>query len=78
MARRVPVGPVGAPPRLKIGVPTATSLRFFGDDAAAEAFQASLADLAAMGYEAVPVDLEPFYAVADMLYEGAWVAERSR
>jgi allophanate hydrolase len=67
-------GPCPATPR--IGVPTAASLRFFGDAAQARMFEAAIADLEAMGATAVPVDLEPFYAVAALLYEGAWVAER--
>lgn len=65
-----------APAALKVGVPTPASRRFFGDTVQAAMFEAALADLEELGAELVPVDLEPFYAVADLLYEGAWVAER--
>ncbi len=75
-SRTMPVGPAIAPPQLKVGLPTPESLRFFGDEASIATFAASIADLAEAGAHFVPVDLEPFYAVANMLYEGAWVAER--
>ena len=67
-------GPLALPTRL--GVPTAASRRFFGDALQAAMFEVALGDLEALGLELVPVDLEPFYAVAALLYEGAWVAER--
>ena len=76
-SRDRPAGAYGpCPPTLKIGVPTPTSRRFFGDTLQAAMFEAVLADLEELGAEPVPVDLEPFYAVAALLYEGAWVAER--
>jgi allophanate hydrolase len=64
------------PPGLRVGLPTPESLRFFGDENALKGFAASVADLAEMGFSFVPVDLSPFYDVAALLYEGAWVAER--
>ncbi len=36
----------------------------------------AIARLAASGANIVEIDFAPFYAVARMLYEGAWVAER--
>ncbi len=64
------------PDRLHIGVPNAATREFFGDTQQAESFEASLAGLAALGATIVPLDFTPFYDVAAMLYEGAWVAER--
>ena len=64
------------PPSLTIGVPDAASRIFFGDDVQAASFEASLAKLTALGASIVELDFSPFYAVAEMLYEGAWVAER--
>ncbi|ODN69946.1 Allophanate hydrolase [Methylobrevis pamukkalensis] len=61
---------------LRIGIPDATSRIFFGDTIAEAAFDAALADLAALGATFTPVDLSPFFEVARLLYEGAWVAER--
>lgn len=64
------------PPSFRVGVPDARSLRFAGDDVQAESFAAALTDLAALGAEIVPIDFAPFYQVAEMLYDGPWVAER--
>ncbi len=64
------------PPVLRIGVPARADLRFFGDEAMAEAFDKSLDDLAGMGYAITELPFHDFYKVADLLYEGAWVAER--
>jgi allophanate hydrolase len=74
--------PVAAGPRVEpllapsIYAPDIDSLKFFGDDVQAADFEASLKDLADLGARISRVDFAPFYAVADMLYEGAWVAER--
>jgi allophanate hydrolase len=67
-------GPV--PTGLRIGVPDAQTRLFFGDKAQAGAFASTLSELDAMGATLVEVDFTPFYDVAKMLYEGAWVAER--
>ncbi len=75
-SRRVALAPTAAPDAPTIGLPTPESLKFFGDEISSAAFAASVSDLAALGARFVPVDLTPFYAVADLLYEGAWVAER--
>ena len=76
-SRRVSLGAPGAlPPHLRVGVPDAASRRFFGDAAAERAFDAALALYAGLGATLVPVDFAPLFAVADLLYEGAWVAER--
>ncbi len=64
------------PASLRLGVPDAASRRFFGDGAAEAAFDAALADLARIGAETVELDFTPLFAVAALLYEGAWVAER--
>lgn len=64
------------PPKLRIGIPDAASIEFFGDDVQAKSFADTVALLKANGAEIVEVDFTPFYDVAHMLYEGAWVAER--
>ncbi|MFO1141691.1 MAG: allophanate hydrolase [Amaricoccus sp.] len=64
------------PPVVRVGVPDAGSRRFFGDSAAEAAFDAALEVLAAEGWELVEHDFAPLFAVAALLYEGAWVAER--
>ena len=64
------------PPVQRIGVPDAATREFFGDTAQAASFDAALARLSAGGAQIVEIDFTPFYEVARMLYEGAWVAER--
>ncbi len=76
-ARDLPMPALGAaPPAFRVGVPDAGSRRFFGDQVQAAAFEAALAELRALGGEVVEMDFQPFHDVAEMLYEGAWVAER--
>jgi len=60
----------------RFGVPGAEQLEFFGDAAAKAAFSRALDDLEALGGRPVEVDLAPFRAAAQLLYDGPWVAER--
>ncbi|RTL32792.1 MAG: allophanate hydrolase [Burkholderiales bacterium] len=70
------------PKQLRIGVPMVGE--FFGDADYAAAFEQARsqwaqlkdADGSAWPVSFVPVDMQPFYAVARLLYEGPWVAER--
>lgn len=76
-SRKIPTpdpGPV--PPKIRIGIPDAGSIEFFDDDLQAKSFADTVALLETEGAEIVEVDFTPFYDVAEMLYEGAWVAER--
>lgn len=76
-SRPVALGEPGRlPPDLRIGVPAPASRRFFGDEAQAASFAAACARLAAHGARLIEVDFAPFYAVAELLYAGPWVAER--
>lgn len=76
-AREVATPPLGAPPpEVTIGVPDAATREFFGDGQQAASFEAALSRLAAMGARIVELDFTPFFEVAAMLYDGAWVAER--
>ena len=76
-ARPVAAPPLAAaPPALRVGVPDADGRRFFGDAAQEASFAATLDALADSGAEIVPLDFAPLFAAAEMLYEGAWVAER--
>ncbi|MEM6387777.1 MAG: allophanate hydrolase [Pseudomonadota bacterium] len=65
-----------APATFKVGVPNAKSRIFFGDRVQAASFANSLDKLKSQGAEIVELDFSPFYDVAEMLYDGAWVAER--
>lgn len=76
-ARPVAAAPMPAPlPHPRIAAPDPDSLIFFGDQVQAAAFEATLAALAARGAQVTRIGFGPFHDVADMLYEGAWVAER--
>lgn len=61
---------------LRIGVPDAATIEFFGDTVQQAAFDRDIAFLKKGGAEIEYINFEPLYAVARMLYEGAWVAER--
>jgi allophanate hydrolase len=75
-SRAANTGPLVAASAVRIGVPDATSLRTFGDTVQITDFRASVERLRATGAVVEEIDFAPFYAVAAMLYEGAWLAER--
>ncbi len=76
-SRAIPAIGYGAtPPVLKIGVPAVADRQFFGDDAMAAAYADALSALSALGHQLVELPFTDFYATANLLYEGAWVAER--
>jgi allophanate hydrolase len=60
----------------RIAVPRAEDLLFFGDAAAASAWDGAVRQLASLDVEITPIDMGPFFAVARLLYDGPWVAER--
>lgn len=68
--------PGAVPAGLRIGIPSKDSIKFFGDDVQAASFADAVALLKASGAVITEVDFATFYDVADMLYYGAWVAER--
>ncbi|MGD1015685.1 MAG: allophanate hydrolase [Roseiarcus sp.] len=71
-------GPLPPPPaRFRFGLPRARDLVFFGDAEVETLFARAVERMKRLGGEAVEVDLTPFFAVARLLYEGPWVAERT-
>ena len=77
MSRRLAEVEVTAlPPALRVGVPRKEQLKFFGDAHAEAAYAADVERLKELGAEIREIDFEPFYAVAQLLYGGPWVAER--
>jgi allophanate hydrolase len=60
----------------RIGVPDSATIEFFGDAIQQAAFDRDVEVLKEAGAEIEYLDFEPLYAIARMLYEGAWVAER--
>lgn len=51
-------------------------LKFFGDAPMQAGFEAALGLLETLGCRLVEIPFSDFYATANLLYEGAWVAER--
>jgi allophanate hydrolase len=67
-------GPARLPLPSRIGIPATPELdATLGYD---QAWQAALQRLREQGQELVPIDMAPLHAVAALLYEGPWVAER--
>ncbi|WP_407050398.1 allophanate hydrolase [Methyloraptor flagellatus] len=64
------------PAGLRLGVPGAKDRHFFGDTVGEAAYAAALERIAGLGATLVEIDFEPLFAVARLLYEGPWVAER--
>ncbi|MBV8146287.1 MAG: allophanate hydrolase [Gammaproteobacteria bacterium] len=77
-SRAAPPGQPASPPQpaFRFGVPEDAQLQFFGDEEYRRLFAAAVAGLGALGGTAVRVDLAPFFAAGELLYEGAWLAER--
>ena len=61
---------------IKIGIPDNSSIKFFNDTFQSESFESSLNKLKSHNFEILPINFEPFYEIAQLLYEGSWVAER--
>jgi allophanate hydrolase len=59
-----------------LGVPDARSLKALGDQVQEADFRRTVERLASSGTTIREIDFSPFHAVAHMLYEGAWLAER--
>ena len=77
-SRTLPVGSLACPASpTRVGVPHRSDLQFFGDERASAAFDGAIARARQLGWTLVEIELTPFLDVARLLYEGAWVAERS-
>ena len=61
---------------IKIGIPDKSSVRFFDDSFQSQSFERNIDKLKFLGFEILPINFEPFYEIAHLLYEGSWVAER--
>ncbi|MEG1038782.1 MAG: allophanate hydrolase [Pseudomonas sp.] len=64
---------IGSTPRLAIP----DTLAFFGDQQNQAVFEQTLQRLRELGMELVPIDFTPFRQLAEQLYQGPWVAERT-
>ncbi len=61
---------------VRFGTPRADQLEFFGDTSYRAAYEAALQRLRTAGADVVEIDFSAYFAVARLLYEGPWVAER--
>ena len=78
-SRAAPIGwraMEAAPPAWRLAVPDAAQLVFDTPDDAS-LFNGAVARAEAIGATVTRVDIAPFLAVAQRLYDGAWVAERT-
>lgn len=60
----------------RIGIPSAESIRFEGDEAQRASFAEAISALENAGAEIIEIDFSPLFEIAQMLYSGCWVAER--
>lgn len=67
--------PVAVGAQIRLAVPA--TLEFFGDSHNQAVFEQALAHFKTLGAEITPVDFRPFQQLADQLYFGPWVAERT-
>ncbi len=63
--------------QLRIGVPTPAHLDGIVQPGLLARFHAAVAHVQALGHVIVTIDYAPFLAAAQLLYGGAWVAERT-
>lgn len=73
-SRNVLMAQQSLPTKFRFGVPN--TLEFFGDALAEAAFAQSIAQLTALGGQAVTIDYAPLSKAAAMLYESALVSQR--
>jgi allophanate hydrolase len=66
----------GASNAFRFGVPRTEDLEYHGHAHGPAQFESAIAHLRALGGTPVEIDLRPFREVAQLLYEGPWVAER--
>lgn len=64
------------PATFKVGIPSKQSIQFFDDEIQSASFDDSVNLLAQSGAEIIELDFTVLYQIAELLYQGAWVAER--
>lgn len=65
-----------SPAELRLGVPRAEDLDFFGDTGQRDRFAAGQDRVARSVRQTLPVELGQFFEAGDLLYQGPWLAER--
>ncbi|WP_313738961.1 allophanate hydrolase [Pseudomonas sp.] len=67
--------PVAVGNKIRLAVPD--TLEFFGDSQNQAVFERALATFGALGADITRIDFAPFRQLAEQLYYGSWVAERT-
>ena len=75
-SRPLAIGEPSLPPVARVGVPSIRSREFFADRHAQNAYEAALADLEQLGVKLIEFEFDPLRQAGELLYGGAWVAER--
>jgi len=75
-SRSAPAAMPIIPRKFRFGVPDEAQLEFFGDREYQRLFGAARARLESLGGTAVTIDFAPWQAAGELLYGGAWLAER--
>jgi allophanate hydrolase len=75
-SRSAPPAMPTIPREFRFGVPDVTQLEFFGDREYQRLFGAARARLESLGGTAITIDFAPWQAAGELLYGGAWLAER--
>ena len=75
-SKSVRVDPAVRAPALTVGIPAKEDRRFLADTQMQAGYEAALKQLKGLGCRLVEIPFADFYATANLLYEGAWVAER--
>ncbi len=68
--------PIPNPQSLCFATPRDKEREFFGDEEQAALFHNAVAELQRSGAKRIEIDFAPFREVANLLYEGPWLAER--
>ncbi len=61
---------------LVVGIPDKFSKIFYGDSIEEESYEKTLKTIKDKGFKTKEIDLEAFFVVGELLYEGSWIAER--
>ena len=65
-----------APQSFRFGVPRPEQRKFFGNGEVKTRYEAAIATLTALGGTGIEIDYTPFLQANELLFNGAWVAER--
>jgi allophanate hydrolase len=68
--------PKGLPPKPRVGALMPKDREFYGDSDCATLYEQAIARGKSLGWDMVDFDYAPFLAIASLLYDGPWLAER--